>query len=102
MSWALIIAELMKIFGPLLGELMKKLLDNLFKKVAKSLDDSDGESKAQASYRMLSVSLEKTPRVRVIRRLLLEKMIDNLDDAFAGEMTKEAKQQIKGLAKVAD
>lgn len=99
MPWAAIIAELMKIFGPLLGELLKKLLDSLFNKVAKSLGDPVGTSSTKAVL-LLNEAYEQL-KGKPLRRLVVEKMLNHVQTNGLVKIEGQDRKEFKALAAVA-
>lgn len=99
MSWSIIIAEVFKMLGPFLGELFKKLLENLFAKVAKKLPAPTGD-KAKDSLRLLEAARESTKRPLV--RLFLARLADHVAKNGLVKPEGEARKELKALGAVAN
>jgi len=98
MTWVAIIAELMKIFGPLLGELLKKLLDSLFNKVSKNLTLTGDKQKDSVS---LLNSAREQLKGKPLRRLIVEKMVGHVETNGLVKMEGQERKEFKALAAVA-
>ena len=69
-----IIAALLALLGPLLTDLLKKWLDGLLNKAAKTADVEDDATDVEKAVALLQEARDKTPRTRSGRRLLLGRM----------------------------
>lgn len=99
MGWAAIIAELWKIFGPLVGELLKKILDNLFKKVSKNMT-ATGRS-GEDSRSLIEAALEAT-KGRPLQRLVLKAMRKHVAEKGLVKMEGDERKEFKALCAAAE
>lgn len=99
MTWATIIAELLKVFGPLLSDLLKKLFENLFTKVAKGLALT-GDARADSV--LLLNSAREQLRGKPLRRLIAEKMLNHVEANGLVKLEGQERKEFKALAAVAD
>lgn len=77
-----IILMLLEMFGPLIGELLKKIIENLFNKASKNVKATG--DKAKDANALITEAIRMTPRVRVIRRGLLRNMRDHAPTLIKG------------------
>lgn len=97
---AAIITMLLEMFGPLLSELLKKILENLFNKAAKNVKATG--DKAKDADALITEAIRLTPRVRVVRRGLLRNMRDHAPAMLkGGKLSAADKAEIRANAEAA-
>jgi predicted Zn-dependent protease len=92
-----IIIMLLEMFGPLLSELLKKIIENLFNKAAKNVKATG--DKAKDADALITEAIRLTPRVRVIRRGLLRNHAPAL--VKGGKLSTAEKAEIRANAEAA-
>lgn len=99
MGWAAIITALLQIFGPILGEWLKKWLDSLLNKAAARLPDAETFGSPDAARAALfDEAIASLPRFAFARRSLLRRMRAH----GTGELTPDQKAEFCDLAGAAE
>jgi len=84
-----VIAAILGLIGPLIGDLLKRWLERLLNKTAAAMEAEGVKFKAgpdgdqAASKELLTRAYESVPRLRIFRRALLRGMIDDIPPAVA-------------------
>lgn len=102
---AAIIAAILQIVGPILGDLLKSWLDKLLKRAEVKLAATGftaSETKMDdGARRLLEQALDMTPKLRVFRRALLRSMIAEVPPlvaAGAKKLPKATANELQALA----
>lgn len=95
MSWAAIFAMFWEVFGPLVSELVKKLIDNLLNRAAAQLPPATAYvDQVAAQSALLDKAIELLPWYAFPRRSLLRRMRATVGRAI----TRDEQDEIRGLA----
>lgn len=103
MSWSIIFEVLLKVFGPILGVIVKKLLDKLFSKAKKNLaNEPVPDNSEEAIKKAFSAAESNLPKIAPARRLLLRRLraisLKHSDKVVRGEhfeLSSDDQEEIK-------
>lgn len=104
MGWAAIISALVSIFGPLLGDLIKKWLDKLLNKAAGLLPPRESfgsEPSAVASLYDKAIELTRGRVRRALLRRLRAVAVARAEAGGSGELSAADAEEIAGLGAAA-
>lgn len=100
MTWLILFQFIMAIFGPYLADLLKKLLERLFKQT-KFSGSPDGMEPEKAIAKLFDKMEANLPRVAPARRLLIGIMkrqaLSRAKEIMTGTKIKLSKSEIKEL-----
>ena len=75
MGWAVLVSELLKVFGPLLTAWLQKWLESLLQKAAARMPDAKlYATPEQARLALLDEAIDAVPRLAFARRALLRRV----------------------------
>lgn len=98
MPWAAIFELIVKFVGPAIAALLERWFGPKASKLPMPMANASGE-KGNDAMTMLSVMLDKTPKVRVFRRNLLRALMLRIPEAIDGKpLTKADKAELATLA----
>jgi hypothetical protein len=102
MQWAEVIAQILKVLGPILSDLLKRWLDTKLKAAAKGFPDGPPRP-ADDARMLLTAALDATPRRQAFRRAFLRQAIVSVPAAVtAGKLNSADRKELAALAGAAD
>jgi hypothetical protein len=102
MQWAEVIAQILKVLGPILSDLLKRWLNTKLKVASKNFNDPSGRLGDNVAD-LLTAALDATPRRQAFRRAFLRQAIESVPAAVtAGKLNSADRKELAALAGAAD
>jgi hypothetical protein len=103
MPWAEVIAQILKVLGPILSDLLKRWLDTKLKAAARATGVDGPPPRTDCYGILLAAALDATPRRQAFRRAFLRQAIVSVPAAVtAGKLNSADRKELAALAGAAD